>query len=290
MGAGYYLFPTIAKDTVIFSSEDDLWTVPAAGGIARRLTSNLAQATRPWLSPDGEHLAFIGREEGQSEVYLMPALGGQARRLTFLGSGITLTCGWTSDGKVLFASNAAQPFRWLFHLYAMDLAGNHPEQIKVGPARSISFGPNGGVVIGRNTTDPARWKRYQGGTAGNLWIDPNGHGNFQPLLKLKGNLASPMWLGERIYFLSDHEGVGNLYSCQPTGEDVQRHTDHGDFYARNAASDGRRIVYHCGADVYVYRTVYQNDQIIIDHEEFHSHYMSWADQYEVAPGDSRING
>ena len=45
-----------------------------------------------------------------------------------------------------------------------------------------------------------------------------------------------------------------------------------------------------GADVYVYRTVYQNDQIIIDHEEFHSHYVPWADQYEVAPGDSRING
>jgi vancomycin resistance protein YoaR len=45
-----------------------------------------------------------------------------------------------------------------------------------------------------------------------------------------------------------------------------------------------------GADVYVYRTVYQGDQIIIDHEEFHSHYVPWADQYEVAPGDSRING
>ena len=251
MGAGYYLFPTIAKDTVVFASEDDLWTVPAAGGIARRLTSNLAQATRPWLSPDGEHLAFIGREEGQTEVYLMPALGGQARRLTFLGSGITLTCGWNPNGKVLFASNAAQPFRWLFHLYTVDVAGNQPEQIRVGPARSISFGSTG-VVIGRNTYDPARWKRYQGGTAGQLWIDLNGDGDFQPLLKLKGNLASPLWLGDRIYFLSDHEGIGNLYSCLPSGEDVQRHTHHGDFYARNAASDGQRIVYHCGADLYLY--------------------------------------
>ncbi|RPJ00937.1 MAG: hypothetical protein EHM39_04065, partial [Chloroflexi bacterium] len=45
-----------------------------------------------------------------------------------------------------------------------------------------------------------------------------------------------------------------------------------------------------GADVYVYRTVYEGDEIIIDREEFHSHYMPWADQYEVAPGDSRISG
>jgi vancomycin resistance protein YoaR len=45
-----------------------------------------------------------------------------------------------------------------------------------------------------------------------------------------------------------------------------------------------------GSDVYVYRTVYENDKIVIDHEEFHSHYMPWANQYEVAPGDRRING
>jgi vancomycin resistance protein YoaR len=45
-----------------------------------------------------------------------------------------------------------------------------------------------------------------------------------------------------------------------------------------------------GADVYVYRTVYEGDRVVIDHEEFHSHYMPWPNQYEVAPGDTRING
>lgn len=44
-----------------------------------------------------------------------------------------------------------------------------------------------------------------------------------------------------------------------------------------------------GADVYVYRTVYEGDRVIIDREEFHSHYVPWSDQYEVAPGDPRIN-
>ncbi|MBI5959332.1 MAG: VanW family protein [Chloroflexi bacterium] len=45
-----------------------------------------------------------------------------------------------------------------------------------------------------------------------------------------------------------------------------------------------------GADVYLYRTVYEGDRVIIDNEEYHSHYVPWSDQYEVAPGDSRING
>ena len=69
MAAGYYRFPTIHQDTIVFVSEDDLWTVPRQGGIARRLTSNLGEVNYPALSPDGEWLAFVGREEGMPEVY-----------------------------------------------------------------------------------------------------------------------------------------------------------------------------------------------------------------------------
>ncbi|MGD8750652.1 MAG: hypothetical protein PVG14_04475, partial [Anaerolineales bacterium] len=220
MSDGYYLYPTIADDTVVFVSEDDLWTVPASGGIARRLTSNLAQATRPSLSLDGNQLAFIGREEGQAEIYLMTAAGGQARRLTYLGSSLCYTAGWTAEDEIIFASNAGQPFPELLYLYKLDLNGGQPEQIAIGPARAISYGPQGSLVIGRNTGDPARWKRYRGGTAGQIWIDAQGEGNYQPLIELKGNLASPMWIDERIYFLSDHEGIGNLYSCTTSGEDL----------------------------------------------------------------------
>ena len=50
---------------VVFCAEDDLWSVAASGGIARRLTANLGAVTHPLFSPDGEWLAFVGREEGQ---------------------------------------------------------------------------------------------------------------------------------------------------------------------------------------------------------------------------------
>ena len=276
MPSGYYRFPTIHSDIVVFACEDDLWSVPASGGIARRLTSNLGEVTRPFLSSDGTQLAFVGREEGQAEIYVMPAQGGRARRLTYLGGSFCQTAAWTPDGKIVFANNAGQPFMSLLYLHTLDIEGSPPERLNLGPARSIAYGPAGGIVIGRNTGDPARWKRYRGGTAGQLWIDEIGGGAFRPLFGWgssltaipTGNFASPMWIGSRIYFLSDHEGIGNLYSCLPSGDDLRRHTDHDAFYARNASSDGQRIVYHAGADLYVFDPA--RDQSTLIPIEFHS--------------------
>ncbi|HXF64343.1 MAG TPA: S41 family peptidase [Caldilineaceae bacterium] len=262
MTSGYYRFPTLHQDTIVFVSEDDLWSVPVQGGVARRLTSNLGETSYPALSPDGSQLAFVGREEGGPEVYVMAAAGGSARRLTYLNSNCRVV-GWTRDGgAILFASNYGQVASAEMALFQVrvEQTNGEVEQLPYGAARSISFGPQGGVIIGRNTGDPARWKRYRGGTTGHLWIDVNGDGEFHRFLPdLAGNIASPMWLADaahpagRIYFVSDHEGIGNLYSARPDGSDLRRHTDHEDYYVRNPNSDGVNIVYHAGADLYLYR-------------------------------------
>ncbi len=248
--SGYYRFPTICQDTIVFVCEDDLWTVSINGGVARRLTSNLGAASSPCLSPDGELLAFSGREEGPSEVYVMPALGGEAKRLTYQGSNATVV-NWDPQGKhILYASGAGLAFDpWIWEISP---EGGEPQRLSYGPANHIDFGDAGGVIIGRLTREPARWKRYRGGTAGQLWVDIEGDGQFQPLSPVDSNFTTPMWIGERLYFISDHEGVGNIYSCLPNGEDVQRHTHQDTYYARSAQTDGTHIVYHAGADLFVY--------------------------------------
>ncbi len=247
----YLRQPTLHGETLVFVSDDDLWRVGADGGVAHRLTAGLGEAATPCLSPDGQWLAFISRDEAHGEVWLMPAAGGAARRLTWLGAD-TAVRGWTPEGRVLFCSNHGQPFFRNWHAFTLAVEGGVPERIELGQVNHLSYGSGGRRVIGRNTADPARWKRYKGGTAGHLWIDEHGLGEFRRMNELQGNLTCPMWLGERIYFLSDHEGIANLYACAPDGSGLQRLSDHADHYARHAQSDGRRIVYQCGADLWLF--------------------------------------
>ncbi len=250
---GYYRHPTIHAGSVVFVSEDDLWLVPSTGGVASRLTANPGSHSLPRFSPDGSHLAYVSRDEGQREVHLMERTGGPSRRLTFFGASTTMVVGWRPAGdRVVVASDHRQPFAGWTHLWDVPIDGAAPTPLGLGPAFSASFSRSGrGVVLGRNAFDPARWKRYRGGRAGTLWIDRTSSGTFRELLDLDGNVAFPLWVGRRIYFLSDHEGIGNLYSTTPTGRDLRTHTHHEDFYVRYPATDGERIVYQVGGDVWI---------------------------------------
>lgn len=250
MATGYYRFPTIAGDRVVFVSEDELFEVDCRGGPAHRLTTGFGRVTHPVLSSDGRWLAFVGHEEGDQEVYIMPGAGGAVRRLTYVGGGATPVA--VTDQHVIFVSRHGQAFASQNRLYRVPVTGGEPELLPYGHANAAAFSPDGGVILNWWARDPADWKRYRGGRRGVLWIDAHGTGEFARYAREDGNLASPMWIGGQIFFLSDHEGIGNLYSMDPSATDLKRHTNQRRYYARNASTDGQRVVYHAGGDLYVY--------------------------------------
>ena len=250
----YLRQPSIAGDDLIFVGDDDLWRASAQGGVAIRLTAGLSEPSTPCLSADGRWIAYAGRDEAHSEVWLMPAAGGPARRLTWLGSDLAVR-GFTPEGRVLFAGNHGQPFLRHWHAWTVGLEGGVPERVPYGAIDHLAHGPQGRLAIGRNTGDPARWKRYRGGRIGQLWVDASGERRFRRLEGVPGNPTCPMWVGERLFFLCDGDGIGNLWSCRPDGTDLHQHTHHREFYARHAATDGRRIVYQHAADLWLYDPV-----------------------------------
>lgn len=248
----YLRYPHLHGDLVAFTAEDDVWIAPLDGGRAWRVSSDNVPVSTPRISPDGTTVAWTSARDGAPEVHIAPVDGGPAKRLTHWGSWRTQVRGWTPDGQVLALTTHGQA--------SLRRSWAHTVPLDGGPSTVLPYGPVGGVAQGPSTVllsapmgrEAAWWKRYRGGTAGRLWIDDGGDGEFVRLHEeLDGNIEFPVWAGERIAFLSDHEGVGAVYSSLADGADLRRHTPLDGFYARHAAGDGDRVVYASAGELWV---------------------------------------
>ncbi len=258
MGRVTYLrLPHLKDDLLCFVAEDDLWLAPLDGaGRAWRLTADRTKLGHPRFSPDGRHIAYTSWRTLDPEVHLVPVDGGPGRRLTYWGSSDTRVCGWAPPDEhgheaILAVTAHGEPFSYFTWAYKLGLDGSPGRKLPWGPVSDIQVADLKGerkslLLTGTPPHEPASWKRYRGGATGRLWL----HGH-RLLEGLDGHLHSPMFVGGRIAFLSDHEGIGNLYSCARDGTGLRRHTDHDAFYARHAATDGTRVVYQCAGDLWM---------------------------------------
>src|SRR5689334_9553729 len=224
MAAGYLRYPHIHGDLLTFTAGDDVWLAPAAGGRAWRLTADDVPVSYPRFSRDGGQLAWTSWRDGNPEVYAADTEGGAAARLTYRRA------------------------------YAVPGDGATPPRLlPFGPVNDVALEESGTALLtGSVAHEPAFWKRYRGGRAGKLWTATGTDPLFTRVLSdLDGQLAGPMLIGGRLFFLSDHEGTGNIYSCALDGSGLARHTDHDGMYARNPATDGQRIVYHVAGDIWI---------------------------------------
>jgi tricorn protease len=249
---GYLRFPHVHDDLLALVAEDDVWLAPLSGGRAWRLSADRVPVSRPRFSPDGRWVAWTSRRDGDPEVHVAATDGGQSRRLTYWGSPGTRVCGWTPDGKIIAVTSWRQAFWQDTHAYAVPVDGEPARPMRWGPVDGADIRPDGAVAIVTVAgQEPAYWKRYRGGAMGRLWTAVGqGRGFTRMLEELEGNLDCPMWVGGRLAFLSDHEGVGHLYSCDPDGQDLRRHSENSDFYARHAAGDGTRVVYQRAGELW----------------------------------------
>ncbi|MFF8592614.1 S41 family peptidase [Streptomyces sp. NPDC015220] len=253
----YLRLPHLSGDLLCFVAEDDLWLAPLDGaGRAWRLTVDRTKTGHPRFSPDGSRIAYTNWRSLAPEIHLVPVDGGPGRQLTYWGSSDTRVCGWAppdEDGhtEILAVTSHGEPFSYFTWAYKVATDGSPGRKLPWGPVSDIQAAEIDGerrslLLTGTPPHEPASWKRYRGGATGRLWL----HGR-RLLPDVDGHLACPMFVGGRIAFLSDHEGVGNLYSCAYDGSDLRRHTDHDAFYARHAASDGTRVVYQCAGDLWL---------------------------------------
>ncbi len=250
---GFYRFPAIHGNTIVFAAEGDLWSVPTGGGLAHRLTTHAAEESDPVISPDGKTLAFTARYEGQAALYTMPIAGGSPTRWTYDGDAAVATT-WTPDGRLVYRTTqyASIPKSEMVEL---NLGTNTRTRVPLAGASEGSYDASGRTIyfvrpgFHNNVT-----KRYTGGTARQVWKYTLGAAEAVQLTgqDYNGESHSPMWYQGRVYFVTDRDGQMNLWSMKDDGSDRKQITRHTGWDVRTPklSPDGK-IVYQLQADIWL---------------------------------------
>jgi tricorn protease len=249
---GYYRYPALHGDTVVFAAEGDLWKVSAAGGVARRLTTHHSEETDPVISPDGRTLAFTARYEGPAELYTMPLAGGVPVRRTYEAEGSVATT-WTPDGRLVYTtthySGLPKP-----RLVVLNLEDGTRTLIPLAEGSEATYDGTGAkLFFVRPAFHGNVTKRYTGGTARDVWKFETGAPEAVELTgDHNGESHGPMWWGGRVYFVTDRDGTMNVWSMDEDGGDLSQHTQHSGWDVKNPSLSQGRIAYQLGADLWLY--------------------------------------
>ena len=106
--SGYYRWPTLYKNIVVFVSEDVIWRLNLDTMNLIRLTDS-GRAAYPKLSSDGKFVAYISNDEGDNEVYIVRTSGGPVKRLTYEGANPRVVA-W-DDKNIIYTSNFNTPLK-----------------------------------------------------------------------------------------------------------------------------------------------------------------------------------
>jgi tricorn protease len=256
-----YQHPALSKDLIAFGYAGDLWTVPRAGGMARRLTTGVGVETDPVFSPDGSTIAFTGDYDGNIDVFTIPAAGGVPFRLTYHPAA-DYAVAWTSDGKdIVFRSTHISQSRYT-QLYQVPAKGGIAKILPLSMAYQGKFSTDGKQIAysplppayGFDYMSYVAWGNYHGGRASTLWVTTlPGLDSVQIPHEASSDFA-PVFAGGNIYFLSARKGKATIFKYDPASKAVSQALENDGPDIRSLQGEGDTLVYDRLGEIYLYDT------------------------------------
>ncbi|MBN9502801.1 MAG: hypothetical protein BGO01_12510 [Armatimonadetes bacterium 55-13] len=279
--------PTLSETSIVFEYGTDLWSVPRAGGQARRLTIGAGLEVEPHFSPDGKWVAFTGDYDGNQDVYVVPATGGTPRRLTFHPVSDEVQ-GWTPDGKSILFSSSFEQSLGQNRLYTVPLQGGWPKALPLPRGMTGSLSPDSSKIayIPHDLWQP-EWKRYQGGQTTPIWIARLSDSKIEKVPRQNSNDRFPMWIGDKVYFVSDRSGRSTLFAYDTGSKKVSQLLSPADFEIKSASAGEDAIVFERIGSIYLYDLKAKSEKkvpIEIDDDllEVRPGYRAVGDQIQAA--------
>lgn len=247
---GYYRYPAINGDNVVFTAEGDLYKYSIESKESKRLTSHHGLEYNAKISPDGKWIAFSAQYEGPTEVYSMPIEGGMPQRITFEGERANVV-GWSADGKIIYSTTkySTVPSRQLAQIDPMSL---EMSLIPLAQAAYGAYAANGDLYFERLPFQGSHTKRYRGGDIQQIWLYKDGTEAVNLTSDYTGTSKKPMLQNNRVYFASDRDGTMNIWSMSLDGKDLNQHTKAVAWDVKSPDLNDGRVVYQQGADIWLY--------------------------------------
>jgi tricorn protease len=253
--------PALSKDLIAFGYAGDLWTVPRAGGVARRLTTGVGIETDPIFSPDGSMIAFTGDYDGNTDVFTIPAEGGIPFRVTYHPAA-DFAVAWTGDGKdIVFRSTRISQSRYT-QLYEVSAKGGIAKPMPLPMAYQGQFSPDGKEIAysplppayGFDYMSYVSWGNYHGGRASTIWITTLPGLDSVEIPHETSSDFSPVYAAGKVYFLSSRKGKATIYKYDPASKAVTEALKNDGPDIRSLHSEGDTLVYDRLGEIYLYDT------------------------------------
>ncbi len=243
--------PAISADHIAFVYANDIWIVGTSGGDARRLTTFQGAETEPHFSPDGRMVAFSGQYDGNVDVYVVPVAGGEPQRLTW-HPGPDLVRGWTNDGsRVVFASGRATAPVPYAHFWTVPLTGAVPEPMPIPRVYQGKFSPDGRRFVYQKIQPwESEWRNYRGGQNNPIRIIDLETLEVEKLPWDGSNDNNPVWVGEKVFFLSDRDFAMNVWSYDLADGQLEQRTFFKQFDAKSLEAGAGRLIFEMGGYLY----------------------------------------
>jgi tricorn protease len=285
--------PTVSKTQIAFSYGGDLWVVDRSGGEARRLTSDVGIEIDPVFSPDGTMIAFTGEYDGNEDVYVIPTAGGIPKRLTS-HPGADQVVGWTRDGKRILFRSRRNDYSRLVQLFTVSTSGGMPEALPLPMAYDGSYSPDSSRLayvpftnFRESLQTNVGLKHYRGGLASPIWIAKVSDSSIEKVPRTNSNDSSPMWIGNKVYFLSDRNGPVSLYVYDTSSKQVSQALTSNAMDIKSASAGLDAIVYEQFGSIHVFdpatgKENAVNIHVTGDFPAVRPHYVSVGDRIENA--------
>jgi tricorn protease len=262
--------PTVSREKIAFCYAGDIWTVSRDGGDAQRLTAGVGNKIDPHFSPDGKWIAYTADYYGNPDVFVIPAAGGEPRRLTYHPSWDHAE-GWSVDGKsILFSSNRAngtEASGGVLHgttqLFMVPFEGGFPSELPLPMGSSGALSPDGSrIAYTPKYLWQAAWKRYRGGQTMAIWIARLSDSKVEKIPRDNSNDFNPMWVANRVYFLSDRNGPVSLFAYDTETKEVFEVVRNRGLDLKSASAGAGAIVYEQFGSLHLYDLRTKQDKTI----------------------------